>query len=216
MKAAIFYSGQFRSFDKCYLNNVDNIFSKLDSYDVFLDIEMNDPQRGIEYIEQNVKFVKKYNVYSEKSSLIEGVKLKPLNLRGTMDIWLRQLKSIYDSYKLCEDIESYDIAFRMRTDSFFINQIEDMDYFDFNNIYIPNHDNWFGYNDRLYIGNIENMKKIFEFYNEIPNLGELVKYNAESYVKHYIDEYCKIPVKRTHLVGHTMREDGSKIEIFYN
>jgi hypothetical protein len=215
MKTAVFYSGQFRSFEICYPNNFEKVLSKLTEYDVFLDIETPDVERVTEFITKNVTNLRAYNIYSEKKNLVD-VRIKPKNLRGTVEIWLRQLKSIYDSFQLCDDTHKYDIAIRMRTDNIYLNDLEDLSCFELSNIYIPNHDNWFGYNDRFWISSIENMKRLTDIYIELPNMGELSQYNAESYIKYYIDEYCKIPVRRTSIVGQTIREDGTPVEIFYN
>lgn len=216
MKCAVFYSGQFRSLDRCYKNHLEKIFSKLTSYDIFADIEVStDIEKYKNFVENNIENVKKFTIYSEPSS-VHNVSIKPQNLRGEISTWLRQIKSIRDSFNLCENIEDYDIAIRIRTDSIFDRPLENLEEFDFNNIYIPNHDNWFGYNDRFAISNINNIQKYCFFYDAIPLFGELTKYNAESYLKYYIDEYCKIPVRRTSIVGQTMREDNSLVEIFFN
>jgi hypothetical protein len=216
MRCAIFYSGQFRSLDRCYNNHLENIFSKLKNYDVFADIEVStDIEKYKNFIENNIQNIKKFSIYTEPSP-VHRVSIRPQNLRGEISTWLRQIKSIRDSFNLCENIDDYDIAIRIRTDSLFDRPLENLEDLDLSSIYIPNHDNWGGYNDRFAIGNIINMKKYLSFYDAVPLFGGLVKGNAEGYLKYYIDEYCKIPVNKTNIVGQTMREDGSLVEIFFN
>lgn len=217
MKTAIFYSGQFRTFDKCFDNHKEKVFCKLDKYDIYLDIQvdnMEDCKKEIDFI-KSISNLKKYNIYSTNIPLDYRISIKPTGLRGTLEGWLRQLKSNNDSFLLCEGKE-YDSAIRIRTDSLFQNSMEDIQNLDLKNIYIPNHDNWHGINDRFAIGSLQNIEKYMSFYSEIYKLGNLSLYNAESYMKFYIEEYCKINILRTKLKANTLREDGTLLPIYEN
>jgi hypothetical protein len=147
--------------------------------------------------------IKKYN-----QNLGLGVKGGAYNV-------LNQWKKCQIAGKLKKIFEAthnitFDMVIRLRPDIILYEPLN-VDTLDLNSYNIPNHDNWFGYNDRICISSSQNMDYyMIDFLNKIDYYFtyEKVIFHSETLLKHHLDK-IKIPIHRPNFTIRFERETGT-------
>jgi hypothetical protein len=116
-----------------------------------------------------------------------------------------QLKKIYEeTHKF-----NFDMVVRIRPDVILREPI-DLNTINLDAYNIPNHDNWFGYNDRMCIGSSKNMDFcMIEFVDSIDKYftQENILFHSETLFKHHLDKK-NIPIHRPNFTIQLQRENG--------
>jgi hypothetical protein len=114
--------------------------------------------------------------------------------------------------KIFEEIHNttFDVVIRLRPD-IILHEPLDVDTLDLNTYNIPNHDNWFGYNDRICISSSQNMDYyMIDFLDKIDYYftHEKVIFHSETLLKHHLDKK-NIPIHRPNFTIRFERESGT-------
>ena len=162
MKTAICLSGELRSIENCIEGWKEKILPKLGDYDTFYFTWDDDPDKEkLKYLNQlNLKdiIIEPRKTFPEKMYALR--KRKEVNVQGL----LRQTYCIKRSNQLKQKYEKehnfkYDCVLRLRPDTFIVpdSVFPDVSSANLNELHVFKHDAWFGYNDRIYFSNSENM-----------------------------------------------------------
>ncbi len=124
---------------------------------------------------------------------------------------LRRLWHLYQVSLLRQSHEQafgvqYDLVVRCRLDLDFTTPLEPFEEFDPTAIYIPCHDNWDGYNDRLAIGSPDLIDAYCRNLFTVPQcVAAQGKLHSEPNLKWHLDEIVKAPIRRTKVLFNTVR-----------
>lgn len=207
MKVALFYSGQFRTLDKCFENHVENLINPFekDGHEVNMFASLHIGDRDYDFCsnwlkEKNFKTFELLRVQESNEE-----KFRNVTKFGMFENWLKQIHSVNAAFKLVDN--QHDVVVRCRTDILLSSRIESIEKFLDDSVFIPDHDNWFGYNDRFALGPYEKMKV---YCNLVENLAsnKLSGKNAESYLQSHLD-LENVRVKRTEVQVTRLRPDGN-------
>jgi hypothetical protein len=206
LRTAICYSGQFRTLDRCFDNHVDFFINQLcqndHTVDLFASLHRGEKER--EYCEtwlQDHNF-HKFEILDLQESISE--KYSHSQNFGNFELWLKQIHSIKRSFQLVS--QDYDLVVRVRTDLLFTDTLEPPDTFLDDCLYVPNHDDWYGYNDRFAIGTYKTMRKYCDLVTSVFE-GKTNGTNAESYLMSHL-EIENVRVKRTKVKIDRLRANG--------
>lgn len=223
MRTAVCFSGELRSIDKCLPLIQTNILNNLPEYDLFYFTWKDD------------RHIKKLQLFENhpniKSIVLEDRKIFDLNIftnkkiRGEVDLMgmLRQLYCLKRVNEIKNDYSSlhgvkYDWVIRIRPDIFIVDNTsftidENMDG---NKVYIPNHDNHHGYNDRFYVSSDQNMNVLcsrIDDLMEYAEIGGILHY--EKFFKFVVD-INGIDVERIDLRFNLLRPSGEMVLLCEN
>jgi len=195
-KCAICFSGQVRTGERKSVkdNLTTNLFNPLieNSYELFYFYSCEKPFNGYEWsgesiIEDNNYWGKNLNLFNSRSDI---------NIKGGAFNVMNQWKKCQEACIQKSNYEKnnnivFDLVIRTRPDIILENKL-DMNSIDYNIFNIPNHDNWWGYNDRFCIGNSINMNlyminfvdKIIDYFIE-----DQILFHSERLLKHHLDKY---------------------------
>jgi hypothetical protein len=215
MKVAVCFSGELRSIEKCFPIIQSNVLDNILEYDLFYFTWTDDPDLNkLHWIEKHPNLKE---LQLEKRKDFDETPFLNKKMRHEVKIlgMLRQLYCLQMSNNLKIQYEKvhgfvYDWVIRIRPDMFIINdtsfKIEDN--MDNSKVYIPRHDNHYGYNDRFYVCSSSNMDILCDrlhkllFYSEI---GGIIHY--EKFFKFTVD-YNGLEVERIDLRFQLLRTNG--------
>jgi hypothetical protein len=227
MRTAFCFSGELRSLDKTFPSIDKNIVSKFSNVDFFVYTWADDPDLHKMSIFEKDKRTK--HILTEDRITYDE---KMYNARKRPEVFIQGMLRQLHCLKRCNDIKKeyennnnfkYDCVVRIRPDilpinsSSLENSVEEWDMKNY--MYTSDHDDWFGYNDRLYFSNSSNMDYIcsrIEYIDDYFNYGGLMHY--ETYLKHCIEQ-LNIKVCRSRLEFVLLRNDGtyaSELTMGYN
>lgn len=136
---------------------------------------------------------------------------RPWHTKGSVRAFYLQLRSIYlanNLKKLAEDRGGfrYDWVFRLRFDNLYHGySLEDIRLLDPNHVYIPKHDNWYGYNDRFAFGGTAAMDIYADRYKYLVEYRESgLPMHPERFLRWVLDRHC-VSVRRTRVSAHLLR-----------
>lgn len=195
MKTAICLSGELRSIRKTFPRIKRDILDQLESYDVFYHTWVDDPDirdlnvliqdgnlRDI-LIEPRITFDEKnYNLRKRSEVFIQGF-LRQLYCLKKCNMLKKQYEAEHDFI--------YDAVIRVRPDIYPIldSKLEKIDVGKIQDaVYVPTHDHWHGYNDRLYYSSSPNMDIISSRFDKVDdyfNKGGIIHY--ETFLKYIVD-----------------------------
>jgi len=162
MTTAFCFSGELRSIDKTVDLIKNNIIDSFENPDVFIHLWEDDPNiHKLKYLTDNMNvldiLIEPRISFDEKT--FADKKREEVSIQGL----LRQLyclKRCNEQKKKQEERNNhvYDMVCRIRPDIYIEanTQIDSIQY-DLTKLYVPKHDSWFGYNDRLYFSSSSNM-----------------------------------------------------------
>jgi hypothetical protein len=187
MRTAVCFSGELRSIDKTYSHIKERILNRFGEYDIFYHTWSDDPDLSkISYIE-NDPFTKDIWIEDRKTfdeKTYATHKRPEVNVQG----FLRQLHCLkmVNQLKCAEERSGnfiYDTVVRIRPDIQPINNTsleKNVINWDMKNyIYTTDHDDHFGYNDRFYFSDSDNMNFLsnrIDHIDEYFNMGGLFHY----------------------------------------
>lgn len=205
MKTALCFSGQVRTFEKAWPNIIENIinpileYSSLDLYGVF-----PHTNQFIDQLQWKKLLITPDKSFEISSKFGKNARHDPTKINGLLNMW-NNWKLANELTKSCDE---YDWVFKVRPDSWFIDKIEDLRKLEKDYIYVPNHDDWGGVNDRFafgaphvldkYVSMIDNCEEIF-------NNG--FSFHVETFLKINLEK-SNIIVRRTKASLHLLREHG--------
>lgn len=213
MKIALCLSGELRSIHRCLPTIKIKLLDNFDDYDIFYHTWSDDPDIAKLHLLVKTGYLKDLLIepritFNERN--YNNRKRSEVFIQG----FLRQLYCL----KKCNDLKrqyeiennfTYDVVIRMRPDNYIIDTMNlNLDHIDENTVYVPRHDNWHGYCDRLYYGSSEVMDIIsnrFDHVDEYFNKGGIIHY--ETYMK-YIVDINDIHVERTDVKSILLRNNG--------
>ena len=214
MKIAVMYSGQFRTLDSCFENHVSNLIDPFleNGHDVDIFASLHAGNRDHEFClnwMQEKKF-RKFELVETQESNEENFGSLPKF--GMFENWLKQIYSLKNSFKLIES--DYDLVVRCRTDLLLSCKVELVEDLIDGSIFIPDHDNWTGYNDRFAMGTYEKMKIYCDLCENLSS-GRITGSNAESYLRSHLD-LENVSIKRTRVEVTRLRLDGQIEPVRYS
>lgn len=215
MKVAVCFSGELRSIDKCFPLIQTNILDNIPDVDLFYFTWTDDQDlKKLHFIEKHPRLkgiqLEKRKIFDETVFAYKKVRPK-VNIMGMM----RQLYCLQMSNNLKKQYEEmqgfkYDWVLRIRPDMFIINdtsfKIEEG--MDNTKVYIPKHDNHYGYNDRFYASSSPNMDILCNRMDELlyyAQIGGIIHY--EKFFKFVID-INGLDVERIDLRFQLLRTNG--------
>jgi len=195
MKIAICLSGELRSIKNSWSDIKQNILNTLPNYDIYYHTWSDDPNlndlsilvkdghlKDI-LIEPRITFDEKnYNTRKRPEVNVQGF-IRQL-------FCLKQCNNLKLKYELDHQFK-YDIVIRLRPDikTILNSKLETiLNSCLSDQVFIPTHDSWFGYNDRFYYSNSENMDILqtrFDKIDEYFKQGGLIHY--ETFFKYIVD-----------------------------
>ncbi len=174
MKTAFLFSGELRGFKFAVDKLNKNLLGKFSDCDTYFYIP-NPTYKVEDYINPT-----KICYYDEPNHDIDNIKIE------TGPNWEKRFVGQWYSLYMCKNmmLESniaYDLVFRVRPDSNFINEF-DISLIDFDKLNVCGWSSWGGLNDRFAVGNMDIMKTYCDFYL---NLKEIYG-NSERKLMHHI------------------------------
>lgn len=108
----------------------------------------------------------------------------------------------------------YDWVVRLRTDSLYFTDIEDLASLDSRAIYLPTFGNYWGYNDRFAYGGSEAMDRYHDKLGAPLDaaLSAGARFHPESLLRAILDR-AAIPVRRSGIIFDTLRKDGTRLTL---
>lgn len=216
MKTAFCFSGELRSIDKTYELINSKIFSKFSDYDVFYHSWTDDPDlHKLHHLAQD-SHIKNIHLENRKSFDEKNYgdhRYSNVNVQSLLGqlYCLKQCNNLKSEYEKSNNFK-YDIVVRIRPDILIVNDtslendIESWNMSD--HFYTTKHDDWFGYNDRFYFSNSENMDFIsnrLDFLDFYKSTGGITHY--ETFLKFCVD-YKNIQIGRSDMQFMLLRTDG--------
>ncbi|MDD2763130.1 MAG: hypothetical protein PHE83_04030 [Opitutaceae bacterium] len=211
MKTAVLISGQMRSLDVCITSIQKHVLDRIGDYDVLAHVADDEDAWKVELLEPKQCLVVAQPTFDEKNYIHRSG-------RGVIGIQpvLRMFWSMEESNKLRRAAEAgrgapYDWVIRLRPDTQFFSDIEDLAACDPSAVYLPTFCNYWGYQDRFAFGGVRAM----DAYHDKCALVDTCMaaggvFHPESILKWAID-HAGVPVKRTEILFDTLRKNGSRI-----
>jgi hypothetical protein len=213
MKIAMCFSGQVRSFRNTHRSFKKHILNRLYEHEVYLFAHY--PHDESSTFAESIGF---HDFISEKEEPeiavknIEGHEIffRPWHQGKGLQSYLRQIRSIELANNLSKSYSakhgfSFDWVFRLRFDNLYCIDLEDLSALDNSAIYIPAHDNWYGYNDRFGFGNPSLMNIYSDRLEQIlKHASSGFKIHPETCLKEHLRNHS-VPVKHTRIVHHLLR-----------
>jgi len=214
-----------RSADVCLASIQQHVLSRIGDHDIIAHIaddedawklELFEPARAV--VEQQPEFDEKNYIHRTGRGVI-----------GVQQV-LRMFWSMEQSNKLKKQLEAergapYDWVIRLRPDTQFFSDIEDLTTLDPNAVYVPTFCNYWGYQDRFAFGSSKWMDVYHDKFGSFggDKCGNLLDtyiaeggiYHPESYLKWVLDR-AGTPVQRTQILFDTLRKDGSRIRAYWD
>lgn len=212
MKTAVLISGQMRSADVCIASIQKHVLSRIGDHDIIAHIADDEDAWKLELFEPARAVVEKQPELDEKNYIHRTGR----GVIGVQQV-LRMFWSMEQSNKLKKQMEAergakYDWVIRLRPDTQFFSDIEDLATLDANALYVPTFCNYWGYQDRFAFGSSPWMDAYHDKTGDLLDtyIAEGGIYHPESYLKWAVDR-AGAPVKRTEILFDTLRKDGSRI-----
>jgi|SRR5271165_3978150 len=211
MKTAVLVSGQMRSLDGCIASIQKHVLSRIADYDVIAHVADDEDAWKVEMLEPRKCVVVKQPLLDEKNYIHRSGR----GVSGIQQV-LRMFWSMEESNRLRHHVESesgapYDWIIRLRPDTEFFSDIEDLGACDPSAVYIPTFCNYWGYNDRFAFGG----GRAMDLYHDKMRLldtyiDQLGIFHPESILKWAIDR-AGVQVKRTEIIFDTVRKNRARI-----
>jgi hypothetical protein len=215
VEVAVLVSGELRTLDKCIDSINTFILNRIGNYDLFAAVSADQDLPKLNLLKYKKAIVtqqpwldeKDYNTNNLSIRDKFGPATRPL-ISGVQAV-LRQFWFLKEVNNLKTDAEvrrdkKYKWVIRLRPDTMFFNDIEDLSTLDPNKIYIPKFSNFYGYNDRFAFGGSEAMDV---YNNRFHYIDTFPEFHPESMLKYCLD-INKIPVERTNSHFFTVRNTG--------
>lgn len=218
MKTAFCFSGELRSIEKTYPILKEKLMNRFSDYDIFYHTWNDDPDLNKLHFIENDSHTK--NIFLEDRKIIYEKPIYEKNKRKEVSVQglLRQLYCLKKCNELKCNFESdnnfkYDIVVRIRPDilllgdSYLEYKAESWDMI--NHIYTSDHDDYYGYNDRFYFSNSDNMDflsnrlDLLDYYMDIGGI-----FHYETFFKFCVN-YRHLYVCRSNVEFALLRTDGS-------
>ncbi len=211
MKTAVLVSGQMRSLECCLSSIQKRVLSRIGSYDVIAHVAEDEDAWKVEMLEPRKCVVVKQPTFDEKNYVHRSGR----GVSGIQQV-LRMLWSLEESNRLRHEVEkeagaAYDWVIRLRPDTEFFSDIEDLANCDPAAVYIPTFCNYWGLHDRFAFGGGKAMDAYHEKFGLLDSYIEQGGiYHPESFLKWTIDR-AATPVRRTEIIFDTVRKNRSRI-----
>jgi len=196
IKVALCITGQARTFENAWQNISDSIirplsvYCEVDMFGVFP--EVND---FISSSNWKALLIKKDTYFDFSIKMSNNTRNVPENTNGLLNMW----NSWKLSNEMTKEFDQYDWVFRVRPDSFFSLEIDDLRMLEPDGVYLPKHDSWGGYNDRFAFGSASAMDCYSTLIDHCESyFDQGLQFHVESYLKHHLDKHG-IPVKNCNM-----------------
>jgi len=211
MKTAVLVSGQMRSLDVCITSIQKHLLDRIGDYDLLAHVADDEDAWKIDLLKPAKCVRIKQPAFDEKNYIHRSG-------RGVIGIQpvLRMFWSMEEANKLKKAAEAergspYDWVIRLRPDTQFFSDIEDLATCAPSAIYLPTFCNYWGYQDRFAFGG----SRAMDVYHEKSALVDTYVaeggiFHPESILKWAIDR-AAVPVRRTGILFDTLRKNGSRI-----
>src|SRR5580658_1191276 len=216
MKTAVLISGQMRTLEGTLGSIQKHVLSRIGDYDVIAHVAEDEDAWKVEMLEPRKCVVVKQPFFDEKNYVHRSGR----GVSGIQQV-LRMFWSLAESNRLRHEVESetgkpYDWVIRLRPDTEFFSDIEDLAACDPSNIYVPTFCNSWGYNDRFAFGGGKAMDPYHDKTQLLDTyIGEKGIYHPESFLKWAI-ERAGVQVRRTETIFDTVRKNRTRIPPFWD
>ena len=212
MKTAVLISGQMRSADVCLPSIQKHVLSRLGDFDIIAHVADDKDAWKLELFEPAKAVVITQPLFNEKNYIHRTGR----GVIGVQQV-LRMFWSLEESNKLRKQVEAergirYDWVVRLRPDTQFFSDIEDLATLDPAAAYVPTFCNYWGYQDRFAFGGSSAMDAYHEKTGALLDayIAEGGIFHPETYLKWALDR-SGTQVSRTQILFDTLRMDGSRI-----
>ena len=204
MKTAVLVSGQMRSLDVCISSIQKHLLQRIGDYDLFAHVAEDEDAWKVELLEPKQCVVVNQPELDEKNYIHRTGR----GVIGVQQV-LRMFWSMEESNKMKAAAEidrgaPYDWVIRLRPDTQFFSDVEDLSTLDANAVYVPTFCNYWGYQDRFAFGSSTAMDA---YHRKLDLLDEFVAGNGifhpETILKWVLDR-AGTPVRRTEILFDTL------------
>jgi len=211
VKTAVLVSGQMRSLDLCITSIQKHLLSKIGDYDIIAHVADDEDAWKVKLLEPRKCVVVAQPLLDEKNYIHRTGR----GVIGVQQV-LRMFWSMEAANTLRKTAESergvpYDWVVRLRPDTQFFSDIEDLSACDPATVYIPTFCNYWGYQDRFAFGGPAAMDA---YHEKLSLLDTFVDqsgiYHPETILKWVLDR-AGTPVRRTDIMFDTLRKNGQRI-----
>jgi len=205
-----------RSADVCLASIQKHVLSRIGDHDIIAHIADDDDAWKLELFEPTRAVVEKQPDLDEKNYIHRTGR----GVIGVQQV-LRMFWAMEESYKLMEKVQAergtpYDWVIRLRPDTLFFSDIEDLSTCDPTACYLPTFCNYWGYQDRFAFGGPAVMKT---YHDKLALIDDYIAqggiYHPESMLKWMIDR-VNTPVRRTEIMFDTLRKNGQRIRAVWD
>lgn len=208
MKTAVLVSGQMRSLDGCIASIQKHVLDRIGDYDVIAHVADDEDTWKVELLEPVQCVVVRQPEFDEKNYIHRSG-------RGVIGIQpvLRMFWSMAESNRLKKEREAatgrrYDWVIRLRPDTQFYSDIEDLATCDPAAAYVPTFSNYYGYQDRFAFGGSVPMDAYHDKFGLLDTyVEEGGIFHPETMLKWALDR-AGVPVHRTGIIFDTLRKNG--------
>lgn len=208
MKTAVLISGQMRTADVCLPSIQKHVLDRLGDYDVIAHIADDEDTWKLELFEPKKVSIQSQPELDEKNYVHRSG-------RGVIGIQpvLRMFWSMEESNRLRREAEAesgvrYDWVVRLRPDTQFYSDVEELASCDPSAVYLPTFSNYYGYQDRFAFGGPAAMDAYHDKFSLLDTcMAENGIFHPESMLKWALDR-AGTPVKRTAILFDTLRKNG--------
>ncbi len=208
MKTAVLVSGQMRSLDGCIASIQKHVLDRIGDHDVIAHVADDEDAWKVELLEPAQCVVVRQPEFDEKNYIHRSG-------RGVIGIQpvLRMLWSMEESNRLRKEREAaqgfrYDWIIRLRPDTQFYSDMEDLAACDASSAYVPTFSNYYGYQDRFAFGGPVAMDA---YHDKFRLLDAYVEqggiFHPETLLKWALDR-AGVTVRRTEVIFDTLRKNG--------
>lgn len=215
MRTAVLISGQMRTGDLCLPSIKRHLLDRLGNFDVYAHIAEDADAEKVKLFHPLVAF-------SGPQPDLDEANYIHRTGRGVygIQVVLRQLWSLQESMAMAMGYAEkagieYTHAVRLRSDSWFLNDVEDpMTWAP--GVYIPTFYNFWGLCDRFAFGDWASM---VAYHDRFANLEGQIERGCIFHPETMLDEHLKffgVPVHRTRVLFDTVRADGARVPPRWN
>jgi hypothetical protein len=215
MKTAVLVSGQMRTLEACLPSIQNHVLSRIGSFDVIAHVAEDEDAWKVALLEPRRCLVVRQPTFDEKNYVHRSGR----GVSGIQQV-LRMLWSLEESNRLRREAEAeagvaYDWILRLRPDTEFSSDLEDLAACDPSAVYIPTFCNYWGLNDRFAFGGAAAMDA---YHDKVGLLDGYIEqggiYHPETFLKWAI-ERAGFPVRRTEVLFDSVRKNRSRITPYW-
>lgn len=212
VEIAVLISGQLRTAEKCIDSINRMVLSRIGRYDLYACVASDQDSHKLGLFKPKKAIVTEQPWLDEKDYTENNLRIRDIPFEGARPLisgtqsvlrqfwFLKEVNNLKTQAELSRN-KKYKWVIRLRPDTMFNNNIEDLTNLNPDRIYIPKFSNFFGYNDRFAYGSSE----LMDIYNNRLDMVDICPdFHPESILKYCLDSR-QVKIDRTGVDFYTVR-----------